>query len=71
MVYVIQNKGHLHGYHNEHYCIQQWIYLSISLHLYNFIHLMPYGISPLMVNDSQSTHEKMETEETEKIGMET
>ena len=31
MLYVIQNKGHLHGYHNEHYCIQQWIYLSISL----------------------------------------
>ena len=30
MLHVIQDEGHVHAFHNEHYCLQQWIYLSIS-----------------------------------------
>ena len=34
MLHVIQIEGHVHACHNEHYCIQPWIYLSISLERY-------------------------------------
>ena len=31
MLHVTQNEGHVRAYGHEHYCIQQCIYLSISL----------------------------------------
>ena len=31
MLQVIQNEGHVHACHKKHYCVLQWIYLSICL----------------------------------------